>query len=57
MSKDEHLAYELMDVTPSRYTPLDEVDPGDVAGKVLVFGALFVLALVLGILWLGGVTW
>jgi hypothetical protein len=40
-----------------RYVPLDEVDAGDVAGKVLLFGTLFVLALVLGILWLGGVTW
>jgi hypothetical protein len=60
MSKNDKLIIERIEVPPSRYVPLDEVDPGDVAGKVLLFGTLFVLGLVLGILWLGkghGLAW
>jgi hypothetical protein len=54
MSKNNKLIIERIEVPPSRYTPLDESDPGHVAGIVLIAGTLFVLMLVLGILWLEG---
>jgi hypothetical protein len=37
-----------------RYTELPDTDDGHIAGIVLIGGALFVLILVLGILWLEG---
>jgi hypothetical protein len=43
-----------MMVPPSRYTPITDTDDGHIAGIVLIGGALFVLILVLGILWLEG---
>jgi hypothetical protein len=53
--KDNRRIVELMEVKPNRYTPIEEVDEGHIAGLVMIGGALFVLVLVILILRLGGV--
>jgi hypothetical protein len=52
--KDNKLIVERIEVPPSRYTPITDTDDGHIAGIVLIGGALFVLILVLGILWMEG---
>jgi hypothetical protein len=41
-----------------RYTPITDTDDGDIAGWLWAGATvIFVLALVLGILWTGGIKW